>query len=152
MWNAYERTEYSRLFSISFENQTNFDINIDLLNNISNEFRKKEIEFILCDNSYIKKLNNQFRQKNTATDVLSFPYEDMPMTPLGSIVISLDYAKDKAHEYSHSILDEITLLYIHGLLHLLGYDHEIDDGQHRNLEEKLIKKYKLPNSLIIRNT
>jgi probable rRNA maturation factor len=83
---------------------------------------------------------------------LSFPYDDMPYTPLGSIVISLDFVKIKSQEYNHSFEDEFTLLFIHGLLHLLGYDHEVDSGEHRKKEEELIKKYKLPDSLIVRNT
>ena len=119
---------------------------------ILNENATKEIEFILCQNEYIQELNNQFRNKNTPTDVLSFPYEDMPMTPLGSIVISVDFVTSKAKEFNHSFEDELSLLFIHGLLHILGYDHEIDNGEHRNKEEELIKKYKLPNSLIVRNT
>ncbi len=87
------------------------------------------------------------------TDVLSFPLEfDMPNMPLGSIVISNEFVQEKAKEYNHSIQDEFTLLFIHGLLHLLGYDHEIDNGEHRLKEEELIKKYNLPNSLIVRNS
>jgi len=138
------------LSSIEFENQTSKDISLELLETITKQFTSKEVEFILCNNDYIQQINNQFRQKDSPTDVLSFPYEDMPYTPLGSIVISIDFVQDKSKLHNHSFEDELTLLYIHGLLHLLGYDHEVDDGEHRNKEEELIKQYKLPDSLIIR--
>jgi len=136
--------------SIEFENQTSKEISLDILETITKQFTSKEVEFILCNNDYIKQINNQFRQKDSATDVLSFPYEDMPYAPLGSIVISIDFVQDKSKLYKHSFDDELALLYIHGLLHLLGYDHEIDNGEHRAKEEELIKQYKLPDSLIIR--
>ncbi|MEO1923813.1 MAG: rRNA maturation RNase YbeY, partial [Nautiliaceae bacterium] len=84
------------------------------------------------------------------TDVLSFPLENIPGMPLGSIVISIDTAKKGAKEFGHSIENEIKLLFIHGLLHLLGYDHEIDNGEMRAKEEEIIKKFNLPQSLIIR--
>lgn len=139
------------MLDIIFENQTSKDISLDFLKQILNDNATKEIEFILCQNEYIQELNNQFRNKNTPTDVLSFPYENMPMTPLGSIVISVDFVISKADEFNHSFQDELSLLFIHGLLHLLGYDHELDNGEHRTKEEELIKKYGLPNSLIVRN-
>ena len=138
--------------SIEFENQTSKDISLDVLQTITKNLTSKEVEFILCENSYIQEINNQFRSKNTPTDVLSFPYEDMPFAPLGSIVISIDFVEEKSKLYNHSFEDELTLLYIHGLLHLLGYDHEVDNGEHRTKEEQLIKQYKLPDSLIVRNT
>jgi len=140
------------MLDIIFENQTSKDISLDFLKQILNDNATKEIEFILCQNEYIQELNNQFRNKNTPTDVLSFPYENMPMTPLGSIVISVDFVISKADEFNHSFQDELSLLFIHGLLHLLGYDHELDNGEHRTKEEELIKKYGLPNSLIVRNS
>ncbi len=137
---------------IEFENQTSKDLSLDVLETITKEFTSKDIEFILCNNNYIQEINSQFRDKNTPTDVLSFPYDDMPFTPLGSIIISIDFVEEKSKLYNHSFEDELTLLYIHGLLHLLGYDHEVDNGEHRDKEEELIKKYGLPNSLIVRNS
>jgi len=135
---------------IEFENQTSKDISLDILETITKQFTSKEVEFILCNNDYIQQINNQFRQKDSPTDVLSFPYEDMLYAPLGSIVISIDFVNDKSKLYKHSFEDELILLYIHGLLHLLGYDHEVDNGEHRAKEEELIKQYKLPDSLIVR--
>jgi probable rRNA maturation factor len=136
----------------SLDNQTSFEVDLKLLENIALSVSSKEIELIICYNDYIKEINQEFRQKDTPTDVLSFPYEDMPFMPLGSIVISVDFVKEKSKQYNHNENEEFTLLFIHGLLHLVGYDHEIDNGEHREKEEKLIKQFNLPNSLIVRNS
>lgn len=138
---------------IDFENQTGTKINISELETIADDLTSKDIELILTFNNQIQELNNEHRNIDKATDVLSFPLEfDIPNMPLGSIVISYDFVKLKAKEYKHSFEDELKLLFIHGLLHLLGFDHETDNGEHRQKEEELIKKYNLPNSLIVRNT
>jgi len=135
----------------SLDNQTTFDVDLDILKQIASTVTTKDIELIVCYNDYIKELNQEFRQKDTPTDVLSFPYEDMPMIPLGSIVISVDFVNEKAEFYNHTPQEEFVLLFIHGILHLVGYDHEIDNGEHREKEEELIKQFNLPNSLIVRN-
>jgi len=138
---------------IDFENQTDIEINIKELESIKNILTSKDIELILTFNNEIQELNKEHRNIDKATDVLSFPLEfDLPNMPLGSIVISYDFVKEKAAEYNHSFHDELKLLFIHGLLHLLGYDHEIDAGEHRLKEEEIIKQYNLPNSLIVRNS
>lgn len=137
---------------IDFENQTELNIDITDLETIKNSLTSKDIELILTFNSEIKELNKEHRNIDKATDVLSFPLEfDMPNMPLGSIVISSDFVEEKAKEYDHSFNDELKLLFIHGLLHLLGFDHELDYGEHRKKEEELIKMYNLPDSLIVRN-
>ncbi|NQY24793.1 MAG: rRNA maturation RNase YbeY [Campylobacteraceae bacterium] len=137
---------------IDIDNQSTFDFKPHLCEKILKSLSDKSIELIICDNSYIQDLNNEHRQKDKATDVLSFPLEfDFPNMPLGSIVISYDFVKEKASLYKHKEEEEFTLLFIHGLLHLLGYDHEIDNGKQRDKEEELIKEFNLPNSLIIRN-
>jgi probable rRNA maturation factor len=135
---------------IDFCNETDYELDISSLDDILQPLSDKNIELILTDNDTIKEINKEHRDKDVPTDVLSFPMEDMPMMPLGSIIISIDIAKEKALEYSHSIDDEIKLLFIHGLLHLLGYDHEIDDGEMRAKEEEIINHYSLPTSLIVR--
>lgn len=138
---------------IDFDNQTDLNIDISSLELIHNELTPKDIELIIVNNDEIQILNKEHRDIDKATDVLSFPLEyDMPNMPLGSIVISINFVEDKAKEYNHSFLDELTLLFIHGHLHLLGFDHEVDDGEHRKKEEELIKKYNLPDSLIVRNS
>lgn len=138
---------------IELDNRTTQKIDLDLLEKISNHLTNKDIELIITNNEEIKTINNEYRNINKATDVLSFPYEDdFIHTPLGSIVISVDFVIEKAKEYNHSFENELSLLFIHGLLHILGFDHEIDNGEQRNKEEELIKTFNLPNSLIIRNT
>jgi probable rRNA maturation factor len=93
----------------------------------------------------IKKLNRQFRGKNYATDVLSFPSEAEPFevehgSQLGEVVISVQRAATQAKEHGLSFSDEVRQLILHGLLHLCGYDHEIDRGEMNRLELRLRKK------------
>jgi len=136
---------------IDFENRTDYDFDIQSLNEIYKFLTNRDVELILTDDNEIQELNRLHRQKDKPTDVLSFPLENIPGMPLGSIVISIDTAKKGAEEFGHSIEDEIKLLFIHGLLHLLGYDHEIDNGEMREKEKEVIEKFNLPKSLIIRN-
>jgi probable rRNA maturation factor len=135
---------------IEIDNRTTLNVDEDFLNKVALTLTNKEIELIITSNTEIQELNKNYRSINKATDVLSFPYEEIPMGPLGSIVISEDYVKDKAKELSHKQSDELALLFIHGLLHILGYDHEVDNGEMREKEESLIKEFDLPLSLIVR--
>ncbi|NPA11334.1 MAG: rRNA maturation RNase YbeY [Epsilonproteobacteria bacterium] len=136
---------------IDFENRTNYEFDIKELEKIYSDLTKKDIELIFVNDDKIKELNKLYRNIDKPTDVLSFPLEDTPYSPLGSIIISIQRAKEVAENLGHSLEDEVKLLFIHGLLHLLGYDHETDKGEMRQKEEELIKKYNLPKSLIIRN-
>lgn len=135
---------------IELDNRTLLEVNEQLLENIAKTVTKKDIELIITTNDEIKSINKEYRNIDTSTDVLSFPYEDMPMFPLGSIVISSSHVEKKAKEFSHKNDDELALLFIHGLLHLLGFDHEVDNGEMREKEKELIKKFNLPDSLIVR--
>lgn len=138
---------------IDLDNGTEFEIDILSLENIANTLTKKDIELIVVKNDEIQELNKEHRNIDKATDVLSFPMDfDFPNMPLGSIVISTDFVEEKSKEYGHSFNEEFSLLFIHGILHLLGYDHEVDNGEHRSKEEELIKEFKLPDSLIVRNS
>ena len=138
---------------IDFENQTDFLVNLVALEKIVTSLTKKDLELIIVDNQTIKEINLEYRKKDEATDVLSFPVDgDFEHLPLGTIIISIDFVKEKAKENGHSEEDELNLLFIHGLLHLLGYDHEVDNGEHRRKEEELIIKFNLPSSLIVRNS
>ena len=139
---------------IDLENSTEFEIDTLNLENIANTLRTKDIELIVVKNDEIQELNKEYRNIDKPTDVLSFPmnFEVIDMPLLGSIVISTDFVQEKAKEFKHSFNEEFTLLFIHGLLHLLGFDHEIDNGEHRLKEEELIEKFKLPSSLIVRNS
>jgi len=141
---------------IDLENQTDLTINIDILEEIAQSLTTREIELIVTDNKTIQELNSEHRAKNKVTDVLSFPInttfgeEAIPGMPLGSIVISADLVKEKATEFGHNAEDELSLLFIHGLLHLLGFDHEVDNGEMRDKEKDIIETFALPSSLIVR--
>ncbi|MCK4974730.1 MAG: rRNA maturation RNase YbeY [Sulfurimonas sp.] len=135
---------------IELDNRTSLNLDVNALEAIAQALTEKEIELIITDNAEIKEINKAHRNIDKDTDVLSFPYEDMPMSPLGSIVISSSHVENKAKELKHKESDELALLFIHGLLHLLGYDHEIDNGQMRKKELELIERYNLPKSLIVR--
>jgi len=84
--------------------------------------------------SDIRKLNKKHRGINKATDVLSFPLEEP--THLGDIVIAIDIATKQAKEYGHSFEREIAFLTLHGLLHLLGYDHDAMEPLYEPILEK----------------
>ena len=138
---------------IDLENNTQFEINISSLEKIVETLTKKDIELLVVRNDEIRILNKEHRKIDKATDVLSFPLDyDFVNMPLGSIVISTDFVEEKSKEYGHEFNKEFSLLFIHGILHLLGYDHEVDNGEHRNKEEELIKQFNLPDSLIVRNS
>lgn len=135
---------------LEIENYTNIKITDTKLQEIAQNLSQKDIELIFCDDEYIKEINSKFRNKNEITDVLSFPYEDIKHTPLGSVIINLTLARKMAQKLKHSLEDEISLLLIHAILHLLGYDHESDLGQMYELEKELMLKFNLPKSLIDR--
>jgi probable rRNA maturation factor len=136
---------------IILDNQTGFSLQLEQIESIARQMTLRQIELIICDDKTIEEINAEYRGKAYPTDVLSFPLEgDFPMLPLGSIVISSDHVTQKAHELGHTPDDELQLLFIHGLLHLLGYDHEQDKGEMRTMEERLIRELGLPESLIVR--
>jgi len=89
-----------------------------------------EISLLLTNDTRIHELNKQYRGKDSATDVLSFPMDDEPedgCVMLGDIAISMDTAKVQADDAAIDIKREVAFLFIHGLLHLLGFDHETSD-------------------------
>ncbi len=135
---------------IELDNRTSLTLDEKLLNTIASTLTDKEIELIITNNSEMQKINAMHRDIDKPTDVLSFPYDTMPMTPLGSIVISQEFVEQKALELGHTKENELTLLFIHGILHLLGYDHEVDHGEMREKEKSIIEAFKLPDSLIVR--
>lgn len=132
------------------ENESNIPLHVNVLEQICEEHSQKEVELIMIDGKSMHELNLEHRGMDKTTDVLSFPVEDFPHSPLGSIVINYELAEEKAKELGHSVEEEITLLFIHGMLHLLGFDHEIDNGEMREREKAWIKQYHLPASLIVR--
>jgi probable rRNA maturation factor len=90
-------------------------------------------------------LNRQYRGADYATDVLAFPAA--PPGPLGDIVIARGVTARQAREYGHTAGVELRILALHGLLHLLGYDHEADRGRMRQVEERLRRRAGLPAGL-----
>lgn len=96
----------------------------------------RTVTLLLTDDPRIRELNAQFRGKDSATDVLSFPSGE-DEGPLGDLAISLDRAAQQAAEQGHGVAEEVEILLLHGVLHLLGHDHETDRGQMRRLEGRL---------------
>ena len=135
---------------IDIDNQTDLNIPQELILKIAASLTDKDIDLLVVNNTQMQEINNEHRDINKATDVLSFPFENTPMAPLGSLVISADLVKDLSKELKHAVEDEFCLLFIHGLLHLLGFDHECDEGQMREKEKEVIQAFDLPQSLIIR--
>jgi len=102
----------------------------------------------------IRRLNRQFRRVDRATDVLSFPSGPRPPATdhLGEIVIAKGVARRQAREAGHPESTEWRVLALHGLLHLLGYDHERDNGRMQRVERALRRKGGLREGLIDRST
>jgi probable rRNA maturation factor len=109
--------------------------------------RKLQAEFtcLITTDAELQRLNRQFRGKDYATDVLSFPGSN-------ELVISYRRAKAQAREFGHSVPDEIRVLMLHGVLHLLGMDHVTDSGQMARRESVWRRKLGLPDGLISRAT
>lgn len=135
---------------------------------------KIHIELVFVSTAKMCKINKEFLAKDYATDVLSFPLIDFPLIDsadspltdfllaklqylsldssylpllLGSIVINLPLARKNSLNFAHSLDDEIIILFIHAVLHLLGFDHERDRGAHRQKEREIMQKLGLSKSL-----
>jgi probable rRNA maturation factor len=112
-----------------------------------------EVDVLLADDRTLRRLNREFRGKDKATDVLSFPAPtDIAKEFAGDLAISLQTAERQAKTHGHSLRDEVRVLLLHGLLHLKGMDHEMDNGQMAKKEASLRDALRLPNSLIERVT
>jgi len=107
-----------------------------------------EVTVALVSDRQIARLNATFRRHDGPTDVLSFPSDAPPH--LGDVLIARGVARRQAARAGHSLATEIRVLALHGLLHLLGYDHEHDDGQMARLERRLRRKGGLVEGLIER--
>lgn len=103
-----------------------------------------EVSVTLTDDAYIQKLNQQYRQMDRPTDVLSFALNEgvepeiaggPDINVLGDILLSVERAKAQAAEYGHSLRREIAFLTVHGMLHLLGYDH-IEEAERQKMEQE----------------
>jgi probable rRNA maturation factor len=106
-----------------------------------------ELTIALVSDARIRILNRTYRRKDRSTDVLSFPGEG---AYLGDIAIARGVAERQAKRAGHALGTELRVLALHGLLHLIGYDHEQDSGQMRRLERRLRRKGGLREGLIER--
>jgi probable rRNA maturation factor len=104
---------------------------------------------LITSDSELRRLNRDFRKQDYATDVLSFPSAGSNGF-LGEIAISFEQAKRQASEHGHPVSQEIEILMLHGVLHLLGMDHEKDRGQMARVESKWRVTFGLPAGLIER--
>ena len=126
---------------INITNSTNETIDEKLLYKVANyalEYEKVSnavLNIIIVDNEYIHKINREYRGVDRETDVISFALEDddtfvkLPIRVLGDIYISIDRVKSQSLEYGHSETREISFLTVHGILHLLGYDHMNEEDE-----------------------
>lgn len=115
------------------------------------------VSVLLTGDAAVKQLNRTYRRKNKPTDVLSFPAEQIPglppqHQPAGDLAISVDIAARQAEQFGHPLEIELRILILHGLLHLAGFDHEVDHGEMAARELDLRQRLKLPNGLIGRAT
>ncbi|MGB9788532.1 MULTISPECIES: rRNA maturation RNase YbeY [Dictyoglomus] len=100
---------------------------------------KYDISVVLVDDEKIRELNSKYRGKDTPTDVLSFSLGKDPKGRIvGEIYISIDTAKIQAEENNKTLIDEVAFLTLHGLLHILGYDHE-NDEEYEKMEKETKK-------------
>ena len=110
-----------------------------------------EVEVLLAGDRTLRRLNREFRGKDKATDVLSFPAAtEFGGEHAGDLAISLETAQRQAAEHGHTLRDEVRVLLLHGLLHLSGMDHEVDRGEMAEREGLLRRALRLPNGLIAR--
>jgi len=111
------------------------------------------VNVLVTSSPTVRSLNREFRGRNQATDVLSFP--SSPVFPVGrkrpafagEIVISAEIAAHNAAQLGHSAAQEVKILALHGILHLAGLDHERDNGEMARKERKLRRALKLPVAL-----
>lgn len=111
--------------------------------------RGREFACLVTTDSELQRLNREFRRKDYATDVLSFP-SGGPAEYLGDLAISWQRARAQAGEFGHTIETEIRVLMLHGVLHLTGLDHETDRGEMRRAEKRWRRAFELPEGLIER--
>ncbi len=112
------------------------------------------VNVLVTNSRELRSLNRQFRGKDKATDVLSFPSSQLRLRQskqvAGELAISADIAQENASQLGHSVAEEIKILVLHGILHLVGFDHERDNGEMAHQETRLRQRLKLDVGLIER--
>jgi probable rRNA maturation factor len=111
--------------------------------------RGRPFDALITGDAELRRLNSEFRGKDYATDVLSFPSGGASGS-LGDLAISTARARAQAREFGHTTEDEIHILMLHGVLHLTGMDHETDRGSMARAEKRWRERLGLPNGLIER--
>ena len=106
----------------------------------------REVSVLFCADTRMRALNRRYRGQDRPTDVLAFPTGDSESGFLGDIVISVPYAEREARRRREPGAREIDRLLVHGLLHLMGYDHETDDGEMDALEARIRRRLGLADS------
>ena len=135
-------------------------LSIEVINEVREEFPLfrgvGHIDVILGDSAFVQDLNNRYRGKNKPTNVLSFPQDDYEkgrycpdesLVLLGDIVMAYEVIESEAKTEEKTFLDHFCHLLVHGILHLLGFDHETDDEQDEmeSLEIKILNKLNIDN-------
>ncbi len=148
------------MVEVNYNKTDNLPNEEELIKKVVNEVLLEEkivvdvdVYITLTNNEEIHKINSEFRNVDKATDVLSFPMYERDEIPnlkkksddgvekiLGDIIISVEKVKEQAEEYGHSFERELAYLVTHGMLHLLGYDHMIDEEKKvmREKEEEIL--------------
>ncbi|MBT3387482.1 MAG: rRNA maturation RNase YbeY [Desulfobacula sp.] len=114
------------------------------------DYKQHELSILICDDHYIRELNRNYRGVDKATNVLSFPMqegipdkeaEDSESYPklLGDVVISTDTAQKEADEAGITLNERISQLLVHGILHLIGYDHEKSEKDKKDMDDKSLE-------------
>lgn len=97
---------------------------------------EKELNIIFIDDVQMIAFNQQFRNINKTTDVLTFPTEDENMDSIGDILINIDKVIEQAKDYGHTERREVAFLAVHGYLHILGYDHHTEEEERKMIEKQ----------------
>jgi probable rRNA maturation factor len=152
--NRDSRTKYLNKLNddeiLDIERCVNWSSIAELCIKLSDEMElnlNREICLSFCTESEIKDLNHNFRNKDSVTDVLSFNFQYLQNTgeiqPLGDVIICTARAQEQAWELGYSLRRELIFLFAHGVLHLLGYDHETEEDAEKmfKLQKQVIKTY-----------
>ncbi|UUM19983.1 MULTISPECIES: rRNA maturation RNase YbeY [unclassified Mycoplasma] len=147
------------IHEISFDNRTRHDIDFDhemkeIVKNFAKFFKiNKQIllDVKVVSKRKIKLLNKEYRNKDYVTDILSFGhydrslYDQLPFVLLGELIICYDRMVEQAIEFNHSIKREFCYLFTHGLVHLAGYDHEVEEERIKmnKIVDKIFKPLKI---------
>jgi probable rRNA maturation factor len=137
------------MIQVQLQNEQHVGVSPDVFNSLAKsvlaaaekEGLSGDLALVFVDDKEIQTLNKQYRQKDTPTDVLSFSYlEDKEDATIGELIISFETAQRQAEEHSHDLQQEVEVLFVHGLLHILGYDHEAknDLQEMLQLERKVL--------------